>query len=99
MFEDLIEFYITITQGRKAALSHMLRTGLYTVEDIQLMEDHQNILSRISDSWQAGDPTLPQGWKIKRWELLYKPIKVSVSQDFQPLLFMIWIHLGSWPAG
>jgi hypothetical protein len=55
-----------VLQGRKAALNHMLRTGLYTPEDIQLMQDHQNILTRISDSWQAGDPSLPSGWKIKR---------------------------------
>jgi hypothetical protein len=49
----------------------MLRTGLYMAEDIKLMEEGQqqqnNILSsKISHSWQDGDPTLPAGWKIKR---------------------------------
>jgi hypothetical protein len=44
----------------------MLRTGLYTAEDIQLMEEQQNTNRRINHTWQDGDPTLPTGWKIKR---------------------------------
>ena len=63
----------------------MLRTGLYSPEDVDLMKNHLNVISKVSDIWIAGndevivyldvnmltstgDPTLPAGWKIKKYK-------------------------------
>ena len=75
-------------KGRKAALQHMLKTGLYSQQDVDLMKEHLNVISKVSDIWTAGvvlkylklsgitlylifttgDPTLPVGWKIKKYK-------------------------------
>eukprot|EP00092_Neocalanus_flemingeri_P004097 GFUD01004409.1.p1 GENE.GFUD01004409.1~~GFUD01004409.1.p1 ORF type:complete len:1441 (+),score=264.42 GFUD01004409.1:78-4400(+) len=55
-------------KGRKAALQHMTKTGLYDSQDMELMKSHLNVLSRVSDIWIPGDPTLPTGWKIKKYK-------------------------------
>jgi hypothetical protein len=58
----------TTLKGRKAALDHMLKTGVYSEKDIDIMKSHLNVISRVSDMWVAGDPTLPTGWKIKKYK-------------------------------
>ena len=46
---------IDVCSGRKAALQHMLRTGLYSPEDVDLMKNHVNVISKVSDIWTAGN--------------------------------------------
>ena len=41
-------------KGRKAALQHMLKTGLYSQQDVDLMKEHLNVISKVSDIWTAG---------------------------------------------
>ena len=36
-----------VIRGRKAALSHMLKTGLYPKEDVELMRQYSNVLCKI----------------------------------------------------
>ena len=62
----------------------MQKTGLYCQEDVDIMKNHLNVISKVSDIWSAGelsltyvnistdpdcsgDPTLPVGWKIKKY--------------------------------
>ena len=45
---------LNICQGRKAALQHMLRTGLYSPDDVDLMKNHLNVISKVRDIWTAG---------------------------------------------
>jgi len=67
-----VTFFLTpeglTIKGRKAALQHMTKTGLYDSKDMELMKSHLNVLSRVSDIWIPGDPTLPSGWKIKKYK-------------------------------
>eukprot|EP00090_Calanus_glacialis_P026941 TRINITY_DN4235_c0_g1_i1.p1 TRINITY_DN4235_c0_g1~~TRINITY_DN4235_c0_g1_i1.p1 ORF type:complete len:1427 (+),score=292.50 TRINITY_DN4235_c0_g1_i1:78-4358(+) len=67
-----VTFFLTpegfTIKGRKAALQHMIKTGLYDSNDMELMKSHLNVLSRVSDIWIPGDPTLPIGWKIKKYK-------------------------------
>ena len=67
-----VTFFLTpeglTIKGRKAALQHMTKTGLYGSKDMELMKSHLNVLSRVSDIWIPGDPTLPTGWKIKKYK-------------------------------
>jgi len=67
-----VTFFLTpeglTIKGRKAALQHMTKTGLYDSKDTELMKSHLNVLSRVSDIWVPGDPTLPVGWKIKKYK-------------------------------
>jgi len=67
-----VTFFLTpeglTIKGRKAALQHMTKTGLYDSKDTELMKSHLNVLSRVSDIWVPGDPTLPAGWKIKKYK-------------------------------
>ena len=64
----------------------MLKTGLYSQHDVDLMKNHLNVISKVSDIWTlgercynaenelflstffTGDPTLPVGWKIKKYK-------------------------------
>ena len=64
----------------------MQKTGLYCQEDVDIMKNHLNVISKVSDIWSAGkfplpslavnidivllsgDPTLPVGWKIKKYK-------------------------------
>ena len=41
--------------GRKAALQHMLKTGLYSQHDVDLMKNHLNVISKVSDIWTLGE--------------------------------------------
>jgi len=67
-----VTFFLTpegvTIKGRKAALQHMIKSGLYSSKDLDLMKSHLNVLSRVSDIWIPGDPTLPAGWKIKKYK-------------------------------
>ena len=67
-------------RGRKAALSHMLKTGLYPKEDVELMRQYSNVLCKISDTWVSGDPSLPAGWRIRKYNS--KPTSRRVHCDF-----------------
>ena len=45
---------INLFLGRKAALQHMLKTGLYSQHDVDLMKNHLNVISKVSDIWTLG---------------------------------------------
>ena len=45
---------INLSLGRKAALQHMLKTGLYSQHDVDLMKNHLNVISKVSDIWTLG---------------------------------------------
>ena len=46
----------------------MVAAGSYSQEELDRMRSHLNVLSRVSDIWIPGDPTLPTGWKIKKYK-------------------------------
>jgi len=67
-------------RGRKAALNHMVKTGLYSSDDVELMRQYSNVLCKISDTWVTGDPSLPAGWRIRKYNS--KPTSKRVHCDF-----------------
>ena len=72
-------------RGRKAALNHMLKTGLYTTEDVEVMRRYSNVLCKISDTWVSGDPSLPDGWRIRKYNS--KPTSKRVIICFSCVVF------------
>ena len=50
-----LHIIIFISSGRKAALQHMLKTGLYSQHDVDLMKNHLNVISKVSDIWTLGE--------------------------------------------
>lgn len=55
--EEFYELHIISMyfSGRKAALQHMLKTGLYSQHDVDLMKNHLNVISKVSDIWTLGE--------------------------------------------
>ena len=53
---NYISFYVL---GRKAALQHMLKTGLYSPQDVDLMKNYLNVISKVSDIWSSGEILFP----------------------------------------
>ena len=56
--EEFHELKINVSiyfSGRKAALQHMLKTGLYSQHDVDLMKNHLNVISKVSDIWTLGE--------------------------------------------
>ena len=56
-------------KGRRAGLAHCLKNpGLFSQEDVELMRDSLNIVSKVTEAWEDNDPSLPPGWRIKRYK-------------------------------
>merc|ERR1719400_604119 len=56
-------------KGRRAGLAHCLKNpGLFGQEDVELMRDSLNIVSKVTEAWEDNDPSLPPGWRIKRYK-------------------------------
>merc|ERR1719266_1328538 len=56
-------------KGRRAGLAHVLKNpGLFSQEDADLMRDSLNIVSKVTEAWEDNDPSLPPGWRIKRYK-------------------------------
>ena len=56
-------------KGRRAGLAHVLKNpGLFGQEDVELMRDSLNIVSKVTEAWEDNDPSLPPGWRIKRYK-------------------------------
>ena len=56
-------------KGRRAGLAHVLKNpGLFSQEDVELMRDSLNIVSKVTEAWEDNDPSLPPGWRIKRYK-------------------------------
>jgi hypothetical protein len=41
---------------------------LFGPADVELMRDGLNIVSKVSGAWEDGGPSLPPGWRIKRYK-------------------------------
>ena len=56
-------------KGRRAGLAHVLKNpGLFSQDDADLMRDSLNIVSKVTEAWEDNDPSLPPGWRIKRYK-------------------------------
>ena len=71
-------------KGRKAGLAHVLQhPGLFSQvchgssmclshtlfqEAVDLMKASLNIVSKVTEAWEDNDPSLPPGWRIKRYK-------------------------------